>query len=158
MNHPRSRTPLLGVTIFVLVFVTGTLAVGQERAPSKTKAERYTHVPFAGQSVAIDRQTGKVRPPTPDEARQLGAALKNYLNRSSQGLTVRIHPNGVQSVDLQGRFQSVSVAKINANGSVSEKCVTNMQEAQNFLRASPARQKSSSSPASGKNADHAEEK
>jgi hypothetical protein len=50
------------------------------------------------------------------------------------------------------------VAKINANGSVSEKCVTNMQEAQDFLMASPARQKSPSSPARGKNADHAEEK
>jgi hypothetical protein len=158
MNHLRSRTPLLGVTILVLVFVTGTLAVGQEPAPSKTEAERYTHVPFAGQSVAIDRQTGKVRPPTPDEARQLGVALKNYLNRSSQGLTVKTHPNGVQSVDLQGRFQSVSVAKINANGSVSEKCVTNMQEAQDFLTASPAKQKSPSSPAHGKNADHAEAK
>jgi hypothetical protein len=158
MNHLVSRILLLGATAFALVFVSGTLAVAQESASSKTEADRYTHVPFAGQSVAIDPQTGKVRPPTPDEARQLGAALKNYLNRSSQGLTVKTHPNGVQSVDLQGRFQSVSVAKINANGSVSEKCVTNMQEAQDFLMASPARQKSPSSPARGKNADHAKEK
>lgn len=108
-------------------------------------------MPFAGQSVAIDRQTGKLRPPTPDEARQLGAALKNYLNRSGQGLTVKTHPNGVQSVDLQGRFQSVSLAKVNADGSTSEKCVTNMQEAQDFLATSSAKQKSSASPASKAN-------
>jgi hypothetical protein len=158
MNHLISRTLLLGGTAFALVFVTQTLAVAQESASSKTKAEHYTHVPFAGQSVAIDPQTGKVRPPTPDEARQLGAALKNYLNRSGQGLTVKTHPNGVQSVDLQGRFQSVSVAKINANGSVSEKCVTNMQEAQDFLSASPAKQKPTTSPGSKKYADHAEGK
>ena len=148
MNQLASKTLLSGLTAFALVFGTSTLAAAQKAAPSKTasdsEADQYTSVPFAGQSVAIDRQTGKLRPPTPDEARQLGAALKNYLNRSSQNLTVKTHPNGVQSVDLQGRFQSVSVAKINPDGSTSEKCVTNMKEADEFLTTSPAKQKPAS--------------
>jgi hypothetical protein len=157
MNQLRSRTLLLGVTAFALVLGTGKLAVAQKSASSKTAADGYTYVPFAGQSVAIDHQTGKLRPPTPDEARQLGAALKNFLNRSDQGLTITTHPNGVQSVDLQGRFQSVSLAKINRDGSASEKCVTSMSEAQAFLVPAPAKQKSSASPTAGKKANHSAE-
>jgi NADH dehydrogenase FAD-containing subunit len=151
MNQLASKTLLSALAAFALLLGTSTFAAAQKSASSKNEAERYTYVPFAGQTVAIDRQTGKLRPPTADEARQLGAALKNYLNRSGQGLTVKTHPNGVQSVDLQGRFQSVSLAKVNADGSTSEKCVTNMQEAQDFLATPSAKHKSSASPASKAN-------
>jgi hypothetical protein len=150
MNQLASRILLLGLAAFTLVLGGSTLAVAQKSRPSKTEADGYTYVPFAGQSVAVDRQTGKLRPPTPDEARQLSAALKNYLNRSDQGLVVATHPNGVQSVDLQGRFQSVSLAKINADGSASEKCVTSMGEAQDFFISSPAKEKSPAAPAGAK--------
>src|SRR4051812_47169692 len=148
MNQLASKALLSALIAFALLLATSTLAAAQKSASSDSSADQYTSVPFAGQSVAIDRQTGKLRPPTPDEARQLGAALKNYLNRSSQGLTVKTHPNGVQSVDLQGRFQNVSVAKINADGSASEKCVSNMKEAEEFLTSSPAKHKSPASTTS----------
>ena len=156
MNQLRGRTLLLAVTAFALLLAASTLAAGQKSA--KPQPERYTNVPFAGQTVAVDPQTGKVRPPTPEEARQLGMALKNYLNRSSQGLTVKTHPNGAQSVDLQGRFQSVSLAKINADGSASEKCVTSMREAEHFLKASPAKKKNARRAPAAKTPDAAEEK
>jgi hypothetical protein len=45
----------------------------------------------------------------------------------------------------------VSLAKVNGDGSASEKCVTNMREAQDFLATSPAKQKSPASPASKAN-------
>jgi hypothetical protein len=48
---------------------------------------------------------------------------------------------------LQGRFQSVSLGKINLDGSASEKCVTSIREAQDFLTTSSAKQKSPASPA-----------
>jgi hypothetical protein len=154
MNHLRGRTLLLGVMVFALLLTASTLAAAQKSA--KTKSDHYTNVPFAGQTVAVDPQTGKLRPPTPEEARQLGMALKNYLNRSSQGLTVKTHPNGAQSVDLQGRFQSVSLAKINPDGSASEKCVTSMQEAEQFLNSSPGKKKVTSRAPAAK-ANHPKE-
>jgi hypothetical protein len=162
MNQLRSRTTALlllpAMTVLALALGTSTSAVAQKSvSPKAAAADAYTYVPFAGQSVAIDRQTGKLRPPTPDEARQLGAALKNFLNRSDQGLTITTHANGVQSVDLQGRFQSVSLAKINPDGSASEKCVTSMSEAQAFLMPAPAKQKSAASPATGKKANRSAE-
>jgi hypothetical protein len=92
MNQLRSRTTALllpAMTVLVLGLWPSTLAAAQKSAPSKDEADRYTYVPFAGQSVAIDCQTGKLRPPTPTEARQLAASLKNFLNRSDQGLTIR---------------------------------------------------------------------
>ena len=158
MNQLASRILLLGVAACILVLGSSKWAVAQKSGSSKTEADSYTYVPFAGQSVAIDRQTGKLRPPTPDEARQLSAALKNYLNRSDQGLVITTHPNGVQSVDLQGRFQSVSLAKINSDGSASEKCVTSMREAQDFLMSSSTtRQKSPAPSGGGKRANHSAE-
>ena len=139
MHHLKGRTLLLGVTVFAFLLAVGTLAAAQK--PGNKNSEHYTNVPFAGQTVAVDPQTGKLRPPTPEEARQLAMALRNYLNRSSQGLTVKTHLNGAQSVDLQGRFQSVSLAKINPDGSASEKCVTSMQQAEQFLNSSAGKKK-----------------
>ena len=158
MNQLRTRiSALLLPAMAVMAFTFGTTsAVAQKPVSHKAEAaDGYTYVPFAGQTVAIDRQTGKLRPPTPDEARKLAAGLKNFLNRSDQGLAITTHPNGAQSVDLQGRFQSVTLAKINRDGSASEKCVTSVREAREFL--APAKQKSSSSLVTGKKANHSAE-
>ena len=97
----------------------------------------------AGQTVAFDRKTGKLRQPTPEEAKALAAGVKAMLNRSTEGLKVVHHPNGTQSVDLQGRFQSLAVARANPDGTVSEKCVTNIDEARSFLGASKPSSKTS---------------
>ena len=158
MNQLRTRIVLPAMAVLAFALGTSTSAAAQKSiSPKAESAHRYTYVPFAGQSVAIDRQTGKLRPPTPDEARQLGEALKNFLNRSDQGLTVQTRPNGVQSVDLQGRFQSLSIAKINSDGSASEKCVTSLREAQDFLMLPPAKQKPPASRATGKKTNHSAE-
>ena len=153
MNQIRSRTLLVGLTVFALFLATCSLSIAQEA----TKTTQYTNVPFAGQTVAVDPQTGKLRPPTPDEARQLGMALRNYLNRSTQGLVVKTHPNGAQSVDLQGRFQSVSLAKVNPDGTTSEKCVTNLHEADEFLKSPPEKKRTADS-ATAKTNRRAEER
>lgn len=62
------------------------------------------------------------------------------------------HPNGTQSVDLQGRFQSVTLAKINRDGSTSERCVISMREARAFLAPATAKQKPPASSATTKKA------
>src|SRR5262245_13171421 len=119
MNQLTSRAAVLmpATLALALALTSGTTAIAQ-KSPSTKAVTRdgYAHVPFAGQTVAIDRQTGKLRPPTPEEARNLAERLTNFLNRSDQGLTIVTHPNGTQSVDLQGRFQSVALARINSDG------------------------------------------
>jgi hypothetical protein len=43
---------------------------------------------------------------------------QNALRRDSEGLVEVRHPDGSVSIHLQGRFQSVSVARINDDGTV----------------------------------------
>jgi hypothetical protein len=44
------------------------------------------------------------------------------------------NPDGSVSVDLQGRFQNVILAKQNADGSLDQTCVDNAAAASAFLR------------------------
>ena len=76
----------------------------------------------AGLRVFLDRRTGRVRAPTPEEARALfeaGAGRVEYL----EPLEVVVHPNGMLSVNLKGAFSSQVVARRNSDGSVSTRCV-----------------------------------
>jgi septal ring-binding cell division protein DamX len=95
----------------------------QEHSKSAVKTAKV-----AGMQVAIDPKTGRLRQPTPEERQALARALARTLNRSTEGLPVTRYANGMERVDLQGRFQSVSVATVE-NGKVHERCVTNAAEA-----------------------------
>lgn len=157
INQFRSRSSILlllaSATLALTVGISTSAVAQKSTSPETVSAgDDYTYVPFAGQSVAIDRKTGKLRPPTPEEARKLAEGLKNLLSRSDRGLTIVTHRNGAQSVDLQGRFQSVTLAKINRDGSTSEKCVTGMREARAFLAPATSKRKPSASPSSQKKA------
>ena len=44
--------------------------------------------------------------------------LQNAMSRSAEGLIETVHPDGSVSIDLQGRFQSVSVARLDEKGRV----------------------------------------
>jgi hypothetical protein len=131
------RRSALGV-IAALAAVALVLPVGadaQTAAAGKGSADsQLTTVQVAGQTVAVDRATGKLRQPTPEEAKALAAGLQKLINRSTQGLQVVHHPNGAMSIDLQGRFQSVAVAKVNSDGKVAQSCATNMNEATAFVQ------------------------
>lgn len=65
--------------------------------------------------------------------RALDAHTQNALRRDATGLVEIHHPNGAVSVNLQGRFQSVSVLKIGKAGRVVT-CVDNADEAQKVLQ------------------------
>lgn len=55
------------------------------------------------------------------------AALEQMTSRSSEGLTVVRHDNGMLSVDLEGRFMSVMVATQAADGTAALSCLTGSQ-------------------------------
>lgn len=63
--------------------------------------------------------------------------LRNALSRSSEGLVFQRAPGGGVSVDLQGRFQNVSVARIDADGEIRTGCVTSHESLAEFLAAHP---------------------
>jgi hypothetical protein len=101
------------------------------------KARNYATVRVGGQDVQVDSQTGKIQPLTPEEAKKLAEGLKPMLNKSSEGLVEEHHPDGSLSMDLEGRFQNVTVARINKDGSVSQSCVNNPRAAGAFFGIDP---------------------
>lgn len=81
---------------------------------------------------AIDA-TGRLRPVTPDEAQELLNGLAPFVDQSSAGLVQVYHASGAVSVDLQDRFQSVSMARLGSDGSVLMRCVGTREDARHFL-------------------------
>jgi hypothetical protein len=79
------------------------------------------------------------RPPllTPEEAQKMAAGIQQLANQSTDGLVQKQRPNGAVSIDLQGRFQNVMLAKKEADGTVAQACVDNVDTAAAFLEIDP---------------------
>lgn len=145
------RLSLIGITTAITVLAIGALtAVSMQRAQVKRmKAEerktpvanatndKFVSVQIAGQKVQVDGQTGQIKPLSPEEAKKLAAGVKDLVNQSSEGLTSVNHADGLVSIDLQGRFQNVAVAKKEADGTVSQSCIDNSRSAAEFFEIDP---------------------
>jgi hypothetical protein len=132
------------VAIGAVTVISGRLAgvsgpQNQVKGPSVAEkaGKNYVTVKVAGQDVQVDSQTGQIKPLTPQEAQQLAQGLKGMLNQSTEGLVQVKHGDGSVSMDLEGRFQNVTVARINQDGSVSQSCVDNPQSAASFFGIDP---------------------
>lgn len=135
----------VGSTLVLGVLLLAGTAWGQEASnasPKPTDKDTMTVV-VAGQQVAIDRQTGKLRQPSPEESRALAEALKESFSRSVAGLDVFHYPDGSVSILVDGRFESASLAKVNSDGSVSTACVDNVTAAETFLESDDSKAGSS---------------
>ncbi|MEJ7713280.1 MAG: hypothetical protein WKF84_26395 [Pyrinomonadaceae bacterium] len=100
---------------------------------AQSKVQDEVTVDIGGSQVAIDPRTGKLRQPTPEEARALAQSMQKLLSRSSKALTVTRHPDGTESVNVKGRFLNFSMAKMNADGTTSTACVDSAEETAAFL-------------------------
>lgn len=136
---------LCGATVLV-----GSLSVlsaygqhsGKGSSKDKDGNDEETTVNSSGQQVAVDAKSGKLRQPTPEEVQKLTESLT--MNDSVEGLTPRTMSNGGMAVDLQGRFQSVAIAKKNPDGSIAQSCVESKKQAEDFLNSKPAAKKDAS--------------
>jgi hypothetical protein len=88
-------------------------------------------VEVGGRKLQLNAQTLQQGPLAQEQAKQIADALKD--NKSAEGLVEVKHEDGTVSVDLQGRFQNVMLAKRNDDGSVSAECVDTPEAAQQFL-------------------------
>jgi hypothetical protein len=133
------------VRLFGVTVLAGSLSVlsafGQHSGKGSSKDKdgnlEETTVNSSGQQV--DSNSGKLRQPTPEEVQKLTESMT--MNDSVEGLTSRTISNGGTAVDLQGRFQSVAIAKKNPDGSIAQACVQSKKEAEDFLNSKPAAKK-----------------
>ena len=131
------------VSVAAITVISRQSASGkQTEVPQKLTAEsanaagtKYMKVKVGNQEVFVDSQTGKIKPLSAQEAQELAQGLKTMLekNKSSEGLVEEHNADGSISVDLQGRFQNVTVARENEDGTVSTSCVDNPRAAANFF-------------------------
>lgn len=154
-SHRHLVSMVLGVVALTLVTVVIVAAITRGEIPilragnSKTTPEskkpdtanrsrHYVTANAAGQTIVLDRQTGQARPLTQEEARTLAEGIKQLVNQSTDGL-VQVHQaNGMVSMDLQGHFQNVLLAKKEADGSVTQSCVNDLETAASFFEIDPA--------------------
>ena len=111
--------------------VAACLLAGTAYAQHAGKGHGHDHDGAPGTAAA--RGGGHLREITPEEARELVAGMAPFVNQSDAGLISRTLPSGAVAVDLEGRFQSVAMARIAVDGSVVVRCVGGKDEAMQFL-------------------------
>jgi len=87
--------------------------------------------------VGVDAN-GRLRGLTAEEVRELIAGMSRFVDQSDGGLNWTYLPSGAVAIDLDDRFQSVSLARVAPDGSVAMRCVGSEGEAMHFLTTSVA--------------------
>jgi len=91
-------------------------------------------VKLAGRKVRIDKNSGKLRDLSPQEARELVATLTAMTTRTE---SVAATSGGRALTQFNG-FDHVLVARPNENGTNDVRCVNSLEEAVAFLSQTPA--------------------
>lgn len=145
----RRRRLLLLAAVAVVVAATAITVISRQRGRSAQAANPVAAKAAASntrnlvtrrvgnQDIQIDPQTGQIKALTPDEAKKLAEGLAPMLDNSADGLVEVQHSDGSVSMDLQGRFQQVTVARVNSDGSLETSCVNNPRAAAKFFRIDP---------------------
>ena len=118
-RHQVARGSFFVVAVAASAFVAATPLQPTDNARALDPAGT------AGMWIHIDDETGELQAgPGAAAGIDIDADTQNALRRDTEGLKLIRHANGATSMDLQGRYQSVSVLHIDENG-VSTICTDN---------------------------------
>ena len=157
------RLALIGIVVAVLALgamAAVSLRTSQAKDTTATQNAESTRANTSLRSTAqpmpFAMQTAQIRPLTQEEAQQLADGIKELVNQSTDRLQAVRHADGSVSLNLEGRFQSVALAKRDENGNVVQACVDNRQSAAAFFGIDPQLLGVQRSAASAKTASPAE--
>ena len=128
----RPSITMILIAIAILAVAAVTVVSRQSlsaRQLTKTKPQNLDAV--AGQDPALSTQQLTQR-----NQDALASGLKDMIDQSTEGLAEVHHNDGSVSVNLEDRFQSVTVAR-DDNGRLSQSCVDNPQAAGAFFNIDP---------------------
>lgn len=141
------RLALIGIIVAVFALgATAAVSLRTSRAKDSTTppsggqsnpARAKTNLRVGAQAIPLDPQTGQVRPLTQEEAQRMAEGIKQLVNQSTDGLQSVRHADGSVSMDLQGRFQNIAVAKLDEDGKLTQSCVDNPESAAAFFEIDP---------------------
>jgi hypothetical protein len=124
------KTLLIAVAILTIASVA---VASREQWSTKASAEINQPRVSAAQD---DLLPASVKPALQDGHEKLAEGLGRMINQSTEGLTEVHHSDGSVSINLEDRFQNVSVAKV-TDGKLSQSCLDNPQSAGVFFSIDP---------------------
>ena len=142
-RRPRaSRAGLFACALLAACVATAAVTyASREGAPRRVEpanatttvrpADPYVTVEVGGRKVRVNAQTLQQGPLTQEQSQEIADQLEG--NKATEGLVEEKHEDGTVTVDLQGRFQNVTLAKRNEDGTVSTACVDTPEAAGAFL-------------------------
>jgi len=138
------RFQIISVATIVIIFAIAATAISMQASKSEKPNEepatsrdrgslRNQSLPMRSGQDGQQLTQAQIRPLSQAEAQQMAEGLKALVNQSTEGLKQVHHADGSVSMDLDGRFQSVTLAKKAENGKVAQSCVDNPASAAAFL-------------------------
>jgi hypothetical protein len=109
-------------------------AQGTQPAPKATdkKVQPVTRT-IGTATVAVDPATGRLVPPTPEEAAKLTAALYKMVSREVDDLVIIQREDGSLMAALDDSFNEVAMATRDAKGNLRLHCIDTPAQAQRVL-------------------------
>lgn len=105
-----------------------------QHAPlAASNAKNFATLKVGGQDITVDGRTGEIKPLTQEEAQAMVAGISKMVNQSTEGLAQVQNADGSVSLDLEDRFQNVTIARQNQDGTLSTACVDNTKSAARFF-------------------------
>lgn len=115
---------------FAAVLLAGgirpTAASGQE---PQAKAKHYK----ATRAFVVDKASGNLRMPTQQEVDDVVNSLSTLGQRPEANLAPATQPSGAVSLDLDGGFGGIVLARPNEDGTWETRCVFTLEEGAAFL-------------------------
>jgi hypothetical protein len=136
-SYRRLTTPVI---VAIVLLAIGAITVLSRQADRNSRVSPKPEIAKAGlasQDVHLKEQMGQPQQLTADEAQKLAGGLKGLVNQSTEGLVEVRHADGSVSVNLEDRFQNVTVARVNKDGSIAQSCVDNPKAAGAFFGIDP---------------------
>ena len=107
---------------------------GQKPTPTATdrKPAPVTRT-IGAATVSVDPATGRLVPPTPEQAAALTAALMNMVKRDTGAVPVIEQPDGTMMAILGEDFEEVAMASRDPKGNLRLHCVNDQASAERVL-------------------------
>jgi hypothetical protein len=133
MTRARLRVALLALGLTTVVGV----AAGDGGVRAQEASRDDSALALAGRKIRVDKNSGKLRDLSQQEARELIATLTTMTTRTEQ---VTEKPGSATLVQMKG-FDHVLVGRPNEDGTVDVRCVSSVDDAVSFLSQTPKSQK-----------------
>ena len=136
-GHSRGSAMRLGILLgavaavsILIVSLTGATPLAAfTNSEQAAKAKKYK----ATRAFVVDKETGKPRMPTQQEVDEVVANLTVLGQRPSEALQQTPQAAGAVSIDLDGGFGGILLARPNDDGTWETKCVFTLEEGAEFL-------------------------